>query len=88
MATIHAVITAPSMSACIASMEHPDPNMRRVPDFAAIEAAIKAAERLVETLGPDTVVPGSHGRTARGLLIEVQDVAAAAEPYRPKARRA
>ena len=88
LSVVNNVCNSMSIHLCIESQEHPDPKRRRAIDFAAIDAAVAAAERMVKTLGPDTLVPGSRGNTAKGLLIHVQGVAALAAPYRTKARRA
>ena len=87
LATINAALSH-SVQVAIESMAHPDPKFRRGVDFALLDRAAAAVERLAGTIGPDTAVPGRPWDTPAGLRAALRDVLANAEPYRPKARRA
>jgi len=90
LATINAALS-PAMQGCIGSMESADLRQRRGIDFDLLARAEAAAGRLVATHGADNplAIPGTlAGLTPAGLLAQVRDVAAQAEPHRPKARRA
>jgi hypothetical protein len=69
-------------------MSDPDPKRRRGVDFALLDRALAATERMVEELGPDAPVPGRPHDSPAGLRQHVREVLASAEVYRPKARRA
>lgn len=72
----------------ILSRQHTDARFWRDIPHGEIDRAVEAADRLVDTLGPDTLVPGMAGQSAAGLRIKVRYIANLAEPYRPKAKRA
>jgi len=82
------IVDAPSTLGCILSMDNPDPRNRRGIDFAAIDRAAAITAQWVKEAGPDAVVEGFAGRTTSGLHTAVRHVQEAAEPHRPKVRRA
>lgn len=94
LAAVNGICNSLSVRQCIESQTHPDLKRRRGIDFAAIDGAIAAAERLVAAHGPDVPLPfgGAYrGATPAGLLIHVKGIAELAAPYRPakaEARRA
>lgn len=86
LAAVNAALS-PSTQYCIESMTHPDPKQRRGIDFDAIDKGMAAAERLVASQGPDTILGAMQGNSPAGLLAYVRNIAEAAAPFRPKVRR-
>jgi hypothetical protein len=75
------------MQRVIESQQMPWPKDRIAIDFGCLDGALEAAEQLVETLGPDARVPGSHGQTAQMLRVQVLYVLTRANEFRPVKQR-